>query len=112
MMKAEQAWQAVLGQLELDMPKASYDTWLRNAEIVSYEDNVFIIGVPNAYARDWLESRLASKIKRLLCGILNRTVSVRFILWQPGLDQADTEVEPFLEAPEPPATQYKNTAVI
>ena len=77
-MKAEQAWQAVLGQLQMDMPKASFDTWVRNAEIVSYEDNVFIIGVPNAYARDWLESRLTSKIKRLLCGIMNRTVSVAF----------------------------------
>jgi chromosomal replication initiator protein len=53
-MKADQAWQAVLGQLQMDMPRASYDTWVRNAEMVSYEDNVFIIGVSNAYARDWL----------------------------------------------------------
>ena len=88
-MKAEQAWQAVLGQLQMDMPKASFDTWVRNAEIVSYEDNVFIIGVPNTYARDWLESRLTSKIKRLLCGIMNRTVSVRFIVWQ-GATRATT----------------------
>ena len=62
-MKPEQAWQAVLGQLQMDMPKASFDTWVRNTEVISYEDNVFIIGVPNAYARDWLESRLSSKIK-------------------------------------------------
>src|SRR5512139_2997416 len=91
MMKAEQAWQAVLGQLEMDMPKASFDTWVRSADIVSYEDNVFIIGVPNAYARDWLESRLSSKITRLLSGILNRTVTVSFILWQVGSE---------LQAPE------------
>ena len=90
-MKAEQAWQAVLGQLEMDMPKASFDTWVRNAEIVSYEDNFFIIGVPNAYARDWLDSRLTSKIKRLLCGIMNRTVSLRFIVWQGETEQSPTE---------------------
>ncbi len=92
-MKAEQAWQAVLGQLQMDMPKASYDTWVRNAEIVSYEDNVFIIGVPNTYALDWLESRLTSKIKRLLCGIMNKTVSLRFIVWH-------DETEPQLPAVE------------
>jgi len=112
MMKAEQAWQAVLGQLEMEMPKASFDTWVRNADIVSYEDNVFIIGVSNAYARDWLESRLSSKIKRQLCGILNRTVSVRFIVWQAGTDQLVQEPPPLAEEPEDPPIQYKSTAVI
>jgi chromosomal replication initiator protein len=111
-MKAEQAWQAALGQLQMDMPKASFDTWVRNAEIVSYEDNLFIIGVPNTYARDWLESRLTSKIKRLLCGIMNRTVSLRFIVWKGGSDQplgvvALQEVEP-----EIPPAQIKTTALI
>jgi hypothetical protein len=112
MMKAEQAWQAVLGQLEMEMPKASFDTWVRNADIVSYEDNVFIVGVSNAYARDWLESRLSSKIKRQLCGILNRTVSVRFIVWQAGADQLVVEPPLLVEEPEDPPIQYKNTAVI
>jgi len=113
--KAEQAWQAVLGQLQMDMPKASFDTWVRNAEIVSYEDNVFFIGVPNAYARDWLESRLSSKIKRLLCGVLNRTVSLRFVVWQAGADKPAEETVPQQEQEEeheiPPA-QYTTAALI
>ncbi len=91
-MKAEQAWQAVLGQLQMDMPRASYDTWVKNANVVSYEDNVFFIGVPNTYARDWLESRLSSKIKRLLCGIMNRTVGVRFVVWQTKAEQPAPEI--------------------
>ncbi|MFU8773536.1 MAG: chromosomal replication initiator protein DnaA, partial [Anaerolineales bacterium] len=64
------------------MPKPAYDTWVCNADFVSYEDGAFIIGVPNAYARDWLESRLSSTVKRLLAGIMNRTVNVRFIVWK------------------------------
>jgi chromosomal replication initiator protein len=111
-MKPEQAWQAVLGQLQMDMPKASFDTWVRNTEIVSYEDNVFIVGVTNAYARDWLESRLSSKIKRLLCGILNRTVSLRFIVWQSGSDQLNTDVPSQVDEPELSIIQYKSTALI
>jgi chromosomal replication initiator protein len=111
-MKPEQAWQAVLGQLQMDMPRASFDTWVRNSDIVSYEDNVFIVGVPNAYARDWLESRLSSKIKRLLSGILNRTVGLRFIVWQAVSDQPVAEVEPPIDEPEIPSTQYKTTALI
>ena len=81
-MNPAQAWQATLGQLQMDMPKPSFDTWVRDAEFVSYEDGVFIIGVKNAYARDWLENRLTSTISQKLSGILNRTVEPRFIVWQ------------------------------
>jgi chromosomal replication initiator protein len=81
-MKAQQAWQAALGQLQMEMPKAAFDTWVRNAEFISYEDGSFIIGVQNAYARDWLHNRLLSTVTRLLTGIMNRTVEVRFIVWQ------------------------------
>ncbi len=81
-MKAEQAWQAALGQLQMEMPKAAFDTWVRNAEFISYEDGSFVIGVQNAYARDWLQSRLSSTVTRLLTGMMNRTVEVRFVVWQ------------------------------
>src|SRR5512136_2532616 len=118
-MKAEQAWQAVLGQLQMDMPRASYDTWVKNANVVSYEDNVFFIGVPNTYARDWLDSRLSSKIKRLLCGIMNRTVEVRFVVWQaksdqPSPDLVETESEQPSEslAPEDISPRGNNIALL
>jgi chromosomal replication initiator protein len=81
-MKADQAWQAALGQLQLEMPKAAYDTWVRDADLITFEDGSFVIGVHNAYARDWLESRLTSTVGRILTGIMNRTVEVRFIVWQ------------------------------
>jgi chromosomal replication initiator protein len=81
-MNADQAWQAALGQLQMEMPKAAFDTWVRDAELISYEDGSFIIGVQNAYARDWLESRLSSKINRMLTGIMHRSVEIRFVVWQ------------------------------
>ena len=94
-MKAEQAWQATLGQLQLEMQKAAYDTWAKEAELISYEDGSFVIGVHNAYARDWLHSRLSSKVTRLLTGLMNRSVSVRFIVWQDNQER-DEHPEPVL----------------
>jgi chromosomal replication initiator protein len=90
-MKAEQAWHAALGQLQLEMPKAAFDTWVRNTEFVSYEDGSFIVGVQNAYARDWLQSRLSSTATRLLTGIMNRTVEVRFVVWHTSGETAETQ---------------------
>jgi chromosomal replication initiator protein len=100
-MNAKQAWQAVLGQLQMEMAKATFDTWVRDAEFVAFEDGTFIIGVENAFARDWLESRLTSTVTRLLTGIMNRTVEIRFVVWQEkqnpesnsGSDETDEERE-------------------
>ena len=105
-MKAEQAWQAVLGQLQMDMARASFDTWVKDTRLVTYEDGVIVIGVPNAYARDWLESRLLSTVTRLLTGIMNRTVSVRFIVWQhdPEPVVQEEEIVPDYSAQLPQAT--------
>jgi chromosomal replication initiator protein len=79
-MDAEQAWQSALGQLQMEMPKASFDTWVRDTQIASYDDGTFTVSVKNAYARDWLESRLSSTVTRLLMGMMNRSVDVLFVV--------------------------------
>src|SRR5215217_973339 len=79
-MNAEQAWQSVLGQLQMEMPRASFDTWVRDTRPISYHEGTLTIGVRNAYARDWLESRLASTVSRLLVGIMRGSVNVDFVV--------------------------------
>jgi chromosomal replication initiator protein len=92
-MNANQAWQATIGQLQMEMPKAAYDTWVRSAELVSYNEHQFTIGVPNAYARDWLDSRLSSTVTRLLTGMMNRPQAVNFVVWQAGYESPEAETE-------------------
>jgi len=92
-MNAEQAWHSVLGQLQMEMPKASFDTWVRDTRPLSYENSTLTVAVRNAYARDWLESRLASTVSRLLVGILNSNVAVDFVVSQADeAPSAETEV--------------------
>lgn len=99
-MKPDQAWQAALGQLQMEMPKAAFETWVRDAELVSFEDGSFVIGVQNAYARDWLQSRLSSMVVRLLTGIMNRSVEVRFLVWQNPTPVEPAEAQEVSEIPE------------
>lgn len=80
-MNAHQAWQNLISQLQMEMSKATFDTWVRSSEFIKYEKQEFTIGVHNAYARDWLESRLSSTVNRILTGMMNEPVSVQFIVW-------------------------------
>jgi len=79
-MDAKQAWQAALGELQLQLTKATFDTWVKNTHVISCEDGTFLIGVHNGYAKDWLENRLRTTIKRTLTGIVGHTVDVKFLV--------------------------------
>jgi len=79
-MNADHAWQAALGELQLQLTKATFDTWVKNTHVISYEDGTFLIGVHNGYAKDWLENRLLTTIKRTLVGIVGHTVDVKFLV--------------------------------
>lgn len=77
---ADRVWQIAKGQLQLELPKTTYDTWVRDVEIVGYEDGTFIFCAANDYAREWLNDRLKSTIERVLTGILGDLANVRFEL--------------------------------
>ncbi len=97
-MTAERFWEAALGQLQLEMPRAAFDTWVRDAELLTYEDGTFIVGVQNAYAKDWLEDRLRSTVTRVLTGISGRSADVRFVVWHD--DSVDIEHTSVMSLPE------------
>ena len=108
-MNVEQAWQSVLGQLQMEMPRASFDTWVRDTRPISYQDGTLTVGVRNAYARDWLESRLASTVSRLLVGIMNASVAVNFIVHGNDAEVIADEV-PLPSAPPEPASAFEQPA--
>lgn len=83
-MEARQAWQSALGQLQMEMPKATFDTWVRDAKLLDFCEGTFTIGVQNAYARDWLDSRLKQTIVKILTGSLDQEVTVQFEVNQHG----------------------------
>jgi chromosomal replication initiator protein len=79
----------------MEMSKASYDTWVRDANFVSYLDDTFTIGVQNAYACDWMDSRLSGKVSRLLGGMMGKPQKVKFIVFHREMyGEPDNEPEP------------------
>ena len=106
-MEYQNAWQAAIGLLQMDMSRASYDTWVQPTEVVSYKDDLFTVGVPNAYACDWLKSRLTATLAQTLSGLMEAPQQVEFIVWhkdyetRPNTDQpaaASLPLDPQVEA--------------
>ena len=51
-MDAKQVWRAALGELQVSLSPANYETWLRDTVLVDVDDNRFKIAVPNGFAKD------------------------------------------------------------
>ncbi|MCB8976473.1 MAG: chromosomal replication initiator protein DnaA [Ardenticatenaceae bacterium] len=83
----ENAWKATLGELELQMTKATFNTWLKDTCLLRHKDNLYVIGVRNAYAKDWLENRLRDTILRTLSAIVSGPADVQFVVWIPDSPQ-------------------------
>lgn len=61
-MNNEQIWQAILGEVELNLSRANFTTWFKNTFISSLENEKVIICVPTAFAKSWLEKKYHQEI--------------------------------------------------
>ncbi|MCF7906789.1 chromosomal replication initiator protein DnaA [Patescibacteria group bacterium] len=75
-MDKKQIWNIVLSELELLISKANFKTWLQNTYILSLENEgkKVIVGVPNSFAKSWLENKYHKYILEALRGATEEKV--------------------------------------
>jgi hypothetical protein len=79
-MSRDHLWNAALGELELQMTRATFDKWLRDSKLVGCNNGTYVIGVESDYAAEWLEHRLLATIKRTLARLNGRATRVEFVV--------------------------------
>jgi chromosomal replication initiator protein len=67
-----------LGELQLQMTRATFDTWLRGSQVIACEGDALTVHVRHAYAVDWLQNRLLPVIQRTLARHAGPAVQVVF----------------------------------
>ncbi len=77
---ARSLWETTLAQLQPQMTKQTFDTWLKQTEVLDYGENEFVIDPKSAFAKDWLENRLIKTIETTLTKIVGQPTRVRFVL--------------------------------
>src|SRR6186997_3709595 len=77
-MDAKQVWRAALGELQVSLSPANFETWLKETALVAVDDNRFTVAVPNGFAKDWLETRYRSLISQTLARVVGYSVQVDF----------------------------------
>lgn len=93
---AKQIWETALGELQVQVSKHNFQTWLKKTVGIGYQDGEFCIGVPNTFVAEYLDKNQRSLIKKTLMGLTQHDVSVLFQV--DGGQRPDTHGEPCLKA--------------
>lgn len=75
---AHQIWEAALGELQIQVNRPNYRTWLAKTTGLDYEKGQFIVGVPNTFVAEYLDKNQRSLIEKVLTGITHQKVRVQF----------------------------------
>jgi hypothetical protein len=76
-------WRQALGELQLQMTRVAFDTWLKPTQLVHYHDGTLRVGVPSEQIRDWLTHRLHGTILRTAKSIAPDVKAVEFCVLSP-----------------------------
>ena len=82
-------WRAVLGELQLQLPRPTFETWLKQTEAVSCDGHSLVVEVRTPFAVAWLERRMYQSIQKTVEKITQQSLDIRFqvkngINQQPG----------------------------
>ncbi len=75
---AKEVWEAALGELQIQVNKSNYRTWLQKTVGLAYQDGQFVVGVPNTFIAEYLDRNQRSLIEKTLIGLVKRDVKVVF----------------------------------
>lgn len=71
-MNNDQLWQAVLGEIELNLSKANFTTWFKNTFVSICDEDKVEVCVPNTFTKTWLEQKYHEQIVSALENISNK----------------------------------------
>lgn len=81
-MDKERIWQTVLGEIEVGMSPANFQTWFKNTSLedINEETGVAVVRVPNDFTKSWLQKRYQKEIHRGLQKHSEKVVVVQYIV--------------------------------
>jgi chromosomal replication initiator protein len=87
---AREIWETALGELQLQVTKPNYRTWLEKTTGLSYENNHFVVGVPNTFVAEYLARNQRSLIEKTLIGLTHPGIEVDFQVTSPAVARQST----------------------
>ena len=100
---AHRVWDTALGQLQLQVTRPNYDTWLKDTVGLRTDNGSFVIGTPSDFVSEWLSTKMGPVIAKTVSGIMGRSVDLLFQVISPGGNGYQADEPPLTGASPAPA---------
>jgi chromosomal replication initiator protein len=97
----DKLWQAVLGDIEITLSRGNYLTWFKNTQLIKFDSDKILIGVPNVFIKQQLEKKYNELVTNTLSKNGVNGVSVEYKI-QSVVRR--TEAEESISLPSPAAS--------
>jgi len=77
-MDFDQLWQTALGEIEIQISRPNYITWLKNSRLVDKQDGTALVSLPNNFAKEWVENKYHKIILSALRNLDETTKKIQF----------------------------------
>ncbi len=108
-MNNQQLWQAILGNLEVSLSKANFNTWFKNTGIIQKGDDHIVVGVPSNFTRDWIASKYHLNLLKVLKSIAPEIKDIKYHVGH-YKDDVQTQAPLISSTPQQATVVYKETS--
>jgi chromosomal replication initiator protein len=97
-------WQQALKIIKKQLNNATYKAWFENTSPTQIEGDTIFVSAPNAFAKEWLESRYSSLITDALFQVLGEEMQIKVVIDEEDVEQLSIAKE----SPQPQTAQLKH----
>lgn len=82
-MNSENIWQTVLGEIEIQISRPNFLTWLKQSQLIGADEKngTALVGLPNNFAKEWVKNRYHKLILGSLRNINSSIKSVEYVVF-------------------------------
>jgi chromosomal replication initiator protein len=86
-MDLETLWQSTLGEMEIQLSRASFSTWLKNSRLIDKKDGTFYVAVANNFTKEWVENKYQKNIVGILRNFDDSVKKIEFVVNNQKLEE-------------------------
>ncbi len=79
-MNLEELWTLALNQMEIQLTRPSFATWLKNSRLVDKKDGTFVVALPNHFAKEWVENKYQKNILGVVRNFDSSARKIEFVV--------------------------------
>jgi chromosomal replication initiator protein len=104
---AERIWETASATLRAELQPGNFSAWFASTTAVGLDDHTFVLGAPNPFVKEWIETRYADALRAAISSAAGTSLDVAILAYEipevedPALEAHLDEVVPAAEVAEP-----------